>query len=792
MKPFEKSITTLEYDKILALLAGQCTVEAGKEKILRLRPETEAERVIFLQKQTAIAKKLASVKGNPPLSAHPSVPDILSRAVKGANLNPGELLRIGSMLRSVSGARSYGENLEGENALLGEIFRRLIPIRDLEKEIFRCFLSEDTLADDASPALYSIRKKIIANSNRIRESLQHYISGAYGAYLQENIITFRNSRYVIPVKVEYKNEIKGLVHDTSSSGATVFIEPASVVELNNQIKLLEGEEREEIDRILSEFSARVSAASDALSLDFYNVVELSVIFAKANLALSMEAIEPEINRRGILALNRAKHPLLDRKTAVPISVRLGKDFQTLVITGPNTGGKTVTLKTIGLLAMMAQTGLQIPAEEAALPIYPNVLADIGDEQSIEQSLSTFSSHIVNIIAMLSEAESGSLMLFDELGSGTDPIEGAALAEAILETVRERGMRCVATTHYAELKSYALETDGVENASCEFDITTLKPTYRLIIGTPGRSNAFLISARLGLSGEIIARAENLVKAENRSFESVVSKLEAERVAMEKERREAALLLEEAKSARESAVKERESLLAGAEKELERAKKEALRLVKSARALSDSTIEKLEEMQKKALRNQAQADLEEERRKLRLTLSGAEDRISSQMVQAKEQNDDYVLPRPLKKGDRVLVSTVGKEGVVEKVQGTEAMVTVGNLRMKTSVSVLRLIHELSKGNTEKKKGSVTSSPRSHISNSVDVRGLVTDDAWFVVDKYLDDVILTGFESVTVIHGKGTGALKAGLWRYFKKDPRIRSFRLGLYGEGDGGVTVLEMKK
>ncbi|MBR7164862.1 MAG: endonuclease MutS2 [Clostridia bacterium] len=792
MKAFEKAVGILEYNKILEHLASLCSVEAGKEKILTLRPEADAERVVFLQKETAVAKKVSAVKGNPSLSAHPLIPGILDRAEKNAVLNPAELMRVGAMLRSVELARRYGESLEGDDAVLGQIFRRLIPERSLEKEISRCIISEDSLSDDASPTLHSIRRKMANCAARIRESLQHYISGAYGNFLQENIITFRNSRYVIPVKSEYKNEIKGLVHDTSASGATVFIEPASVVELNNQIKLLEGEERDEIERILAALSQRVASFSDALRLNFYNVVELSVIFARAELAVKMDAARPKISRNGVLELDRARHPLLDRKTAVPISLTLGKNYDTLVITGPNTGGKTVTLKTIGLLSMMAQTGLQIPAEESTFPVYPDILADIGDEQSIEQSLSTFSAHIVNIISILENAVPGALMLFDELGSGTDPIEGAALAEAVLEHVRKQGVKCAATTHYAELKTYALETEGVENASCEFDITTLKPTYRLIIGTPGRSNAFLISTRLGLPKVIIDQAQILIKAENRRFETVVGRLEEERVAMEKDREEARRLLAEAKEMQAGTLKEREGLLAGAEKELERAKKEALRLVKSARALSDSTIEKLEEMQKKALKNQAQADLEEERRKLRLTLRGAEDEISSQMIEVEEDREQYTLPRPLKIGDQVLVSKVGKEGTVEKLQGSEAVVQVGNLRMKTPVSDLRLITGLKKAQKQQKKGGVSSSPRAHISNSVDVRGLVTDDAWFVVDKYLDDVILTGFESVTVIHGKGTGALKAGLWRYFKKDPRIRAYRLGLYGEGDGGVTILEMKK
>ncbi len=792
MIPFEKAVATLEYEKILSMLASSCSVEAGKEKILTLRPDSDPDRVSFLQKETAIAKRVLAVKGSPALSAHPLLPGVIDRAEKGAVLNPSELLRVGALLRSVSHARQYGENLQGEDRLLGEIFSRLRPNRGLEEEIGRCILSEDTLSDEASPALFSIRRKMASCAAKIREALQHYISGAYGNFLQENIITFRNSRYVIPVKSEYKNEIRGLIHDTSSSGATVFIEPMSVVEYNNQIKVLEGEEKDEIERILSALSQSVSAFSDALRLDFYDIVEISVIFARAELAVKMDAVEPSISRNGELELCLARHPLLDRKIAVPISLSLGKGFDTLVITGPNTGGKTVTLKTVGLLSMMAQTGLQIPAQSAVFPVYPDILADIGDEQSIEQSLSTFSAHIRNIISMLSQAPRKALMLFDELGSGTDPVEGAALAEAILETVRERGIFCVATTHYAELKTYALETEGVENASCEFDLATLKPTYRLIIGTPGRSNAFLISARLGLSQEIIQKAERLVKAENRRFETVVGKLEEERVEMEKAREEARRLQEEARVMREETLKEREGLLGGAEKELERAKQEALRLVKSARALSDSTFEKLEEMQKKALRDRAQEDLEEERRKIRLTLRNMEDDVSSRMVEVEEKEENYTLPRPLKKGDAVLISNVGKEGILEKLTGREATVLVGNLRMKTPVSALRLMTGFQKGKKEKKKGSVSSTPRAQITNSVDVRGLVTDDAWFVVDKYLDDVILTGFESVTVIHGKGTGALKAGLWRYFKKDPRIRSFRLGLYGEGDGGVTILEMKK
>lgn len=791
MNPFEKAVVTLEYDKVLKNLAVHCGVEAGKEKILNLLPETDPDRVLLLQKQTAAARRISGIRGEPSLSAHPSVPDVVDRAEKGALLNGTELLRVARLLRSADLAHAFGAGMEGEDAVLGEIFRRLLPDRSLAQEIDRALPSEDTVADDASPALFSIRKKKNACALKVRETLQHYISGAYSSYLQENIITFRNARYVIPVKSEYKNEIHGLIHDTSSSGATVFIEPMSVVELNNQIKVLDGEEREEIERIMWDFTRRVAGDADLLRLNFINIVELSVIFARGAYGAAVEGVTPAVSRRGVMDLVKARHPLLDPKKAVPISVSLGRDFDTLVITGPNTGGKTVTLKTMGLLAMMAQTGLQIPAEAAELPVYPDVLADIGDEQSIEQSLSTFSSHIVNIIHMLESAEPGVLMLFDELGSGTDPVEGAALAEAILMTARERGAKCAATTHYAELKTYALETPGVENASCEFDITTLMPTYRLVLGAPGRSNAFLIAARLGMEESVISRANALVKAEDRRFETVVGKLEDERVAMEQKREEAQRLFEEARTLRDEAMSEREALLSSAEKEAERAKRDALRLVRSARAASDQAFEKLEEIRRKAEKEKNLEWLEEERRKMRLSLDHVEDRAQQSGVDRDEGDDSYVLPRPLRVGDTVFMPHVGKEGVVEKIRGNDVTVLVGNLRMKTLMSSLRLITELKKRTKTRSVGSATASPRSATSNSVDVRGMVTDDAWAVVDKYLDDAVITGYENVTVIHGKGTGALKRGLWVYFKGDPRIASFRLGNLGEGDSGVTVVTLK-
>ena len=789
MKPFEKAVKTLEFDKIRALLADVCAVEAGKEKILSLMPVSDPNELSRMQKETAAAKAIASIKGEPFLYAHPTTPDILDRAGKGALINPAELLRIASLLRAVERCASYGENLPPEAGELATIFHRLLPQKPLLHEIGRCIVSEDTIADDASVALSEIRRKKTHLAGRIRDSLQHYISGSYAKYLQENIITFRSSRYVIPVKSEYKNEIRGLIHDTSASGATVFIEPMVVVELNNQIKVLEGEEKEEIDRILAHLSAEVSQVSDALQLNFYNIVLLSVIFARAALAAQMDAREVVFSENGVLELERARHPLLDPKTVVPISLTLGGSFDTLVITGPNTGGKTVTLKTIGLFALMAQSGLQVPADVARLPILPDVLADIGDEQSIEQSLSTFSAHMKNIIEMLHSARPGVLMLFDELGSGTDPVEGAALAQAILEHARQKGVYLAATTHYAELKLYALETEGVENASCEFDVQTLRPTYRLILGTPGRSNAYLIAARLGLDEAIIDTAKGLMAKEDSRFENAVGNLEKERVMLEKERRTLADSLREAETLRNEAKAMHDSIVSAAQKEAQRAKKEALRLVKSARAVSDATFVKLEEMQKKALRERTKEDLESARSKLRLDLKGVEKRADALSVEEKTDDGDYTLPRPLKKGDTVIVASVGKEGTVESANDTEAVVLAGNMRLKISVKDLRLATKTAK--KEKKKGAVSTSPRPMIQNSVDVRGLVCEDAWFAIDRYLDDVVRTGFETVTVIHGKGTGALKKGLWQYFRSDPRIQSFRLGLYGEGDGGVTILTMK-
>ncbi|MBE6551119.1 MAG: endonuclease MutS2 [Ruminococcaceae bacterium] len=788
---FEHAAKRLEFDKVLEKIAECCAIESGAQKIREIMPETDISAVRLLQRQTSDAKKMLSVKGAPTLSAHPTVPQSISRAEKGAQLNAQELLRIASMLSSAGHVAAFGEALEESNSLY-VIFNRLIPNKALCDDINRAIISEDMIADDASDKLFEIRKKIRLSGARIRETLQKYTGGAFSSYLQENIVTIRNGRYVIPVRAEYRNEIKGLVHDTSSSRATVFIEPLPVVELNNEIKLLENEEREEIERILNVFSRRVEGFSEALYLDFYNIVEISTIFAKAEYSFRSDAVEPSINEGTYTNLKKARHPLLDKTKVVPINISLGKQFDTLVITGPNTGGKTVSIKTLALLAMMAQSGIHIPAdEESTVCIYTDILCDIGDEQSIEQSLSTFSSHMVNIVSMLENTKPGALLVFDELGAGTDPVEGAALAIAILERVRSLGAKCLATTHYPELKSYALSTERVENASCEFDVNSLKPTYRLIMGTPGRSNAFLISERLGLSSDIINAASEFIDSESLRFEKVVEKLESDRIAMEDSLRSAEKARIEAAEAKKTAMEERKRLLDEAEKELERAKAEAIRLVKTAKMQSENVMAQLDELQKKQAKELDANELEAKRNEFRESL-----RLTGKIIDESklaDDNDGYTPPRAFAPGDRVLVAIGSKrdnEGVIEKIKGGEAYVLCGSIKTKVKLDSLRLITELENASKKPLK-SATASARPIVKAEIDVRGDYVEDAWFKVDKYLDDAVLAGLGSVSIIHGKGTGALRKGLLEYLKRDKRVKQCRMGAYGEGDSGVTVVTLK-
>lgn len=787
-----KTLQTLEFDKICEMLAGCAPTEGAKSLARSLVPSSDAATVKTRLRRTSDAKRLALSKGMPSFVLSKDLSPTLGRIEKGADLSPRELLDVAALLRLARILLDYSHTDRLFETVLDEIFERLVPNRHLEEKITRAIVSEDMIADEASPALADIRRKIRAVNNRIKETLQSFVSSAtYGKALQENLVTMRNGRYVVPVKVEYKNEVKGLIHDTSASGATVFVEPMAVVEANNELSLLCSREAREIERILAELSADCAAAVETLVRNDQTVTELAFAFACAQLALDMQAEAPRISEGFALSLERARHPLLDKKTAVPINVSLGEHFDTLVITGPNTGGKTVTLKTVGLLSLMAQAGLEIPAaESSAVCVFDNILVDIGDEQSIEQSLSTFSSHMVNIIDILKNTGRRSLVLYDELGAGTDPVEGAALAIAILEATRERGALIAATTHYAELKAYALNTPGVCNASCEFDVETLRPTYKLIIGSPGKSNAFAISEKLGLPLRIVNRAKTLVSSDNRRFEYVIEKLEERRIDMERQRDEAARLRAEYESFKNEAEARLKKRLEESENIVEKAKLKAQQLIEGARASSDYILARLAEVRKQQESENFGRVLDEARREIRAQLKESEEKFNPVDDLSDE---DYTLPRPLKKGDEVLVANIGQRGTLleDPDKSGDVEVQVGMVRMKTGVSNLRLVEGAGKKKSARTSAAYVKRANSAFKPELDLRGMVGDEAWFVTDKYLDEAILAGIRVVRLIHGKGTGALRAALWRYLKGDKRVAGFRLGAYGEGDFGVTVVELK-
>ena len=798
-----KALSTLEYYKILEMLAECAVTEGARSMALNLRPDFEPERIKKRLAQTSDAKKLATVKGRPPFGNAKDVGGALERAEKSAVLSTRELLDIAEVLYVARRLIDYyytDKRGELESTTLDEIFDRLEPNRALENKINKAIIAEDMIADEASPELAEIRRKIKGAQNRIRETLQRYVqSETYTKFLQDNIITMRNGRYVIPVKAEHKNEIKGLIHDTSASGATIFIEPMGVVEANNELRELESKEQHEIERILAELSAECAAVSDVVSRDYYTITELAFIFAKAELSFRLDAAAPILTNDRCVELYRARHPLLDKHKVVPVTILLGKgngrDYTTLVVTGPNTGGKTVTLKTVGLFALMAQSGLHIPADDTSrICVFDRVLADIGDEQSIEQSLSTFSAHMVNIASIMKTVDERSLVLFDELGAGTDPTEGAALAISILEVIRRRGALCVATTHYAELKAYALDTEGVQNASCEFDVETLRPTYRLIIGSPGKSNAFAISLKLGLDSEIIEDAKRRISGDEKKFEMLIEKLEESRIEMERQRDEAAKLRREYEAYKAEQEEKIRRKLAEAEREYEKAQAKAIQIVESARVTSDFVLEELEELKRRRESEQFGDRLEEARREIRRKLRNARSDASP----VREVTDeDYVLPRELRKGDEVLIININKRGVLTSDPDADGnvMVKAGIINTKTNVKNLKLIEEGVTVTDSERKQYTAKQYRDVVvkafSPSLDLRGQNGEDGWHFTDKYLDDAKMAGVHSVMLIHGKGTGALKRALWDMLKKDPRVKSFRLGNYGEGDAGVTVVELK-
>ena len=795
-----KTLNTLEFNKIIDMLVDCAATEGAKARARGLLPTDDIELVRKRQLNTEDAKRLINVKGYPSFSADVSTVPAAERAYKGAMLSPRELLDIASLLRCARSVLDYINTDRTFDTCLDEVFRRMLPNRALEDKITRSIISEDLIADEASPELADIRRKIRNVNNKIRDTLQSYVGGARLKYLQDNLVTMRNGRYVVPVKAEYRNEMKGLVHDTSSSGATLFVEPMAVVEANNELRTLTSMEAHEIERILAALSAECGEFSSAISLNYHNITDLAYVYACATLAMQMKAQMPLISEKRAVSLVKARHPLIPKDKVVPINVSIGSDCDTLIITGPNTGGKTVTLKTIGLLTVMAQAGLQIPADESSvIGVFSEVLVDIGDEQSIEASLSTFSSHMVNVVEILKNLGPRSLALFDELGSGTDPIEGAALAISILESAQKSGAVIAATTHYAELKAYALDTPRVLNASCEFDVETLRPTYRLIVGTPGKSNAFAISEKLGMPEQIIARAEDLIERDNKRFEDVIEQLDTNRIEMERERELAEKLRLEYEAYKQKAESDLELKIKKNEEEIQKMVQKARQILDSARASSEFIFRQLEDLKKQENRDKRDEMMAAAREEVRRRLRESEAKFSGIDIKEVSLEDEYVLPRPLKLGDKVYLVALGKEGVVTALKDKNGLiaVTAGILKTKVTEDKLRLIDGSTKfvRKDEPKKavseGKVKKTVVSSFSPEVDVRGMIGDDAWFVVDKYLDDAILAGIYIVRIIHGKGTGALRAALWRFFKTDKRIKSYRHGEYGEGDAGVTVIELK-
>ena len=796
MKITEKTLTTLEFDKIRAMLADACPTAGSAELARLLAPAEYIDQVRARQKKTTDARRLIDAKGLPPFGSVTDVGDSCERALKGAILTPRELMDVAVLLRSSRALLEYIRANRLFTTSLDEIFERLLPNRYLEDRITRSILSEDLISDEASTTLADLRRKIRAANGRIKETLARYINGSYSKFLQENIVTQRNGRYVIPVKAECRGDVKGLIHDTSSSGATVFVEPMAVVEANNELRMLESKEAHEIERILSELSGEVASIAPSLSLNYRNVTELAFLFGCAELSSRMQGVEPEITEERVCRLLRARHPLIDRRTVVPITVTLGGEYDTLIITGPNTGGKTVTLKTLGLFAAMAQAGLHLPAEEGtSLCVFEKILVDLGDEQSIEQSLSTFSSHMVNIVSVVSERNDRTLALFDELGAGTDPVEGAGLAVAIIEDMRRAGALCAATTHYTELKTYALDTEGVCNASCEFDVETLRPTYRLIIGTPGKSNAFAISEKLGLPSHIIERAKASISEENQRLDAILGELEASRLQADRNREEAEKLRAEYERRREESEKEIRRRLSEAEKELEKARTKAQGMVESAKASSEFIMEQMDKLRKQKESERLSEELAQARKDIREHLRTHSDSFDPVRVKKTEKN--YVLPRKLKRGDEVLIVSLDRKAILVEDPDRSGKVTVqaGIIKTKVALSDLQLLEEEESTVSIGGKKSAASGYRVSVSrdfrDEIHLRGMTGDEAWSHVDKYFDEAQLAGFHTVRLVHGKGTGALKAALWKYLRTDRRVASFRQGQFGEGDGGVTVVELK-
>ena len=791
MSFFEKSLSTLELPSVLQMLANEAVGESAKAAALALRPSTDRFEVKRRLGETSAARTMMIVRGSPSFSGVKDVRPALSRADLGGVLNTRELLDIARVLQCARLVRGYiaDETNKSDPSPIDYLFYALRANKFLEEKIFGSIVGEDEIADSASADLTSIRRQMRAAAARARDALQKIISSpSYAKVLQDPIITMRSDRFVVPVKSEHKGAVPGLVHDISASGMTLFIEPMAAVKANNELRELAAKEKLEIERILAELSADCAEHRVDINSDYEVLVKLDLIFAKAKLSYRLDCGEADVEGKGI-ALRRARHPLLDPAKAVPIDVELGESFDTLVITGPNTGGKTVSLKTIGLLAAMNQCGLHIPAADGSvLPVFSHILADIGDEQSIEQNLSTFSAHMTNIVSILNECDDASLLLFDELGAGTDPTEGAALAIAIIEYARQKGAVIAATTHYAELKVYATNEPGVQNASCEFNVETLRPTYRLLVGIPGKSNAFAISKRLGLGEDIIDDARRRVGTASASFEATIEKLEQTRLMLEKDRNEAAVKLRKAEEDAKKAAFTKAELEVRLEKADLKARREAERIISEARRAAEQAFEEIDEMRRRANDENSANELNEARSKLRRRLNEAESDIR---VRQEIQEEEKCSSRPVRAGDVVLVRSIGVKAEVLSVSSDRVLtLRAGIMNMNAKEDEVLLL-EGEKSGKPKAASSGATLRSSALSSEIDLRGMETIEAVLAAERYIDSAVMAKLGTVTIIHGKGTGALRAAIQQMLKKNKAVKSFRLGRYGEGETGVTVVELK-
>lgn len=791
----EKALTSLEYTKIIEKLTEKASSPMGKELCRNLKPSDDIEKIRLMQVQTKDALTRLFQKGSVSFGSVKDIRGSLKRLEIGSSLGIMEILAVCGLLENTSRVKAYSRK-ERNNApsdSLDAMFEGLSPLTPLSGEIRRCILSEDEISDDASPALRSVRRNMKITNDRIHTQLSGLVNGSARSYLQDSVITMRNGRYCVPVKAEYKGQVPGMIHDQSSTGSTLFIEPMAIVKLNNDIRELELQEQKEIEAVLAALSEQIAQEREAISLDLELMVQLDFIFARAALAMDMNGSEPIFNEEGRIFLRQARHPLIPKKQAVPIDIRLGREFDLLIITGPNTGGKTVSLKTVGLLTLMGQSGLHIPAlDRSELALFREIYADIGDEQSIEQSLSTFSSHMTNIVSFLEKADRNSLVLFDELGAGTDPTEGAALAISILSHLHEQGIRTMATTHYSELKVYALSTPGVENACCEFNVETLRPTYRLLIGIPGKSNAFAISSKLGLSDDIIRRAKEQISEEDESFEDVISSLEENRVTLEKERQEIARYKEEIRQLKAQLETRQEKLDSQRDRILRQANEEAHKVLEEAKEYADQTMKLFHKFQKDHVDT---ASVERERQELRKRMDKAERQISRPAE--KKQPKKQLTAKDIHPGDSVKVLSMNLKGTVGSRPDSKGylFVQMGIIRSKVHISDLDLLDEpvITAPSLQRTgAGKIKMSKSSSISTEINLLGKTVDEAVAELDKYLDDAYIAHLKSVRVVHGKGTGALRKGIHNYLKRQKHVASFRLGEFGEGDAGVTIVEFKK